>query len=109
MNWKRVLVLTLSAVVASVSFAVAQADVQQTMTRAKKLYRDRNFRGALEELNKAVQQEPERADALYLAGYSHLMLKQYSESVETFSRAFHADPKLDPRTIYRSKPGEPMD
>jgi len=107
MNWKRLSILLLSAVLAAVSLAVAQESADATMDRAKRLYRNGNYRGALEELGKARELEPGSAEALYLTGYSHLMLKEYSESIEAFRRAFEADPSFDPRTIYKKK--EPTD
>jgi tetratricopeptide (TPR) repeat protein len=109
MTWKRLLVLSLSAVLAAQCLAFAQDDVEATMERAKRLYRSGNYRGAIDELSKALDADPSRADAHYLVGYSHLMLREYPESVEAFSRAFAADPNFDPRTIYQRRPAEPMD
>ena len=53
------------------------------------------------EFDQVLEVEPNRADVLYLKGYCQYMLKEFSESVETFGKAFEADPLLDPRTIYR--------
>lgn len=107
MNWKRLLFLALSAFLAAQTFSFAQDDSEAAMERAKRLYRSANYRGALEELSSALAARPDRADALYLTGYSHLMLRQYSESVEAFRRAFQADPSFDPRTIYQRRRPEP--
>jgi tetratricopeptide (TPR) repeat protein len=102
--------LTFSAILAIACLAPAveaQEDAQASMEQAKKLYRNRDYRGAIAELTKTVELDPTRADALYLLGYSHVMLRQYSEAVEAFSRAFKADPTFDPRTIYQRRPEEP--
>jgi tetratricopeptide (TPR) repeat protein len=102
MKWTRVLALTFSAVLATLSFAAAQDDAQASMDEAKRRYRSRDYRAAITELTKTVELDPTRADALYLLGYSHLMLREYSEAVEAFGRAFQADPAFDPRTIYQA-------
>lgn len=107
MKWTRRLAFALSAVLAVACLAAAQSDADASMERAKKLYRARDYRGAITELQKTLELEPGRADALYLEGYAQLMLRQYSAAVETFSRAFEADPKFDPRTIYQKKPEKP--
>ena len=110
MNWTRVVALTFSAILALACLApsiAAQEDAQASMDQAKRHYRNKDYRGAVSELTKTVELDPTRADALYLLGYSHLMLRQYSEAVDDFSRAFKADPTLDPRTIYQKRAQEP--
>jgi tetratricopeptide (TPR) repeat protein len=102
MKWTRVLSLTLSAILAVVTLAAAQDDAQASMDAAKRHYRSRDYRAAITELAKTVELDPTRADALYLLGYSHLMLREYSEAVDAFGRAFQADPAFDPRTIYQA-------
>lgn len=106
MKWTRVLALTFSAILAVVSLAAAQ-DAQGSMDTAKRHYRSRDYRAAITELTRTVELDPTRADALYLLGYSHLMLREYSEAVEAFGRAFQADPTFDPRTIYQAKTEPP--
>ncbi len=108
---KRILVATLCAavLVAPSAFAQENPEVEQ----AKRLYRNGNYRGTVEALASLVDMDPTRADALYLVGYSHLMLREYAQSVEAFSQAFQADPTFDPRTIYHPErrdepPAEPM-
>jgi Flp pilus assembly protein TadD len=106
----RVLALTLSAILTIACLApalFAQEDAQASMEQAKRHYRNRDFRAAATELAKTVELDPTRADALYLLGYSHLMLREYPEAVEAFSRAFKADPSLDPRTIFQRRAQEP--
>jgi tetratricopeptide (TPR) repeat protein len=110
MKWTRVLALTLSAILAIACLAPAQEvqeDAQASMEQAKRHYRNRDYRAAASELTRTVELDPTRADALYLLGYSHLMLRQYPESVEAFGRAFAADPTFDPRTIYQTRAEEP--
>lgn len=110
MKWTRVLALTVSALLAIACLAPsieAQGDPQASMDQAKRQYRNRDYRAAIEELTRILELDPARADALYLLGYSHLMLRQYSESVEAFGRAFAADPTFDPRTIYQARAKEP--
>jgi Flp pilus assembly protein TadD len=110
MKWTRVLPLTLSAILAIACLAPrieAQEDAQASMDQAKRLYRNRDYRGAVTELTRTVELDPTRADALYLLGYSHVMLREYSEAVEAFGQAFAADPEFDPRTIYHPQPQEP--
>lgn len=96
--------LALGGLLVLCSFAVAQVEVEQMMDEAKRQYRNGNYQAALVELQSVTDEAPDRADAFYLMGYSHLMLRQYSESVEAFARAFQLDPTLDPRTIYQPTP-----
>lgn len=112
MKCTRYLVFALSALFLVSCLAGAQSESDASMERAKKLYRSRDYRGAISELQKTLELEPGRADALYLEGYAQQILRQYAEAVETFSRAFAADPSFDPRTIYQKKreePAEPTD
>jgi tetratricopeptide (TPR) repeat protein len=114
MNRTRILALSFAAILAVIpaigGLASAQepGDAQASMEQAKRLYRNRDYRAAATELARTVELDPTRADALYLLGYSHLMLREYPEAVEAFSRAFQADPTFDPRTIYQKRAEEPM-
>lgn len=109
MKWTRVVVPTLSAILASVCLAAAQEDAQASMERAKRHYLNRDYRAAIEELTRTVELDPTRADALYLLGYSYNMLRRYPESVEAFGRAFAVDPTFDPRTIFQKRAQEPTE
>jgi tetratricopeptide (TPR) repeat protein len=112
MKWTRLAALALSALLFASAIALAQSDADASMERAKKLYRTRDYRGAVSELQKTLELDPGRAEALYLEGYAQLMLRQYTEAVDTFSHAFEADPTFDPRTIYQKKmekPAQPTD
>ena len=73
---KRILIATLCAavLVAPSAFAQENAEVEQ----AKRLYRNDNYRGTIEALASLVDMDPIRADALYLVGYCHLMLREYA-------------------------------
>jgi tetratricopeptide (TPR) repeat protein len=82
------------------------AVVGETFDRALRQYRNRGFRQALEELNKVVAVKPDRADAHYLIGYSHLMLREYEQSLDAFRRCFDEMPGFDPRTIYQRPKSE---
>lgn len=111
MKRTRVLALTLAAVLAIACIAPwveAQEDAQASMELAKRHYRNRDYRAAATELMRTVELDPTRADALYLLGYSHVMLREYPEAVEAFGRAFAADPQFDPRTIYQAPAQEPQ-
>lgn len=112
MKRTRVLALTLSAILAIVCLAPwmeAQEDAQASMEQAKRHYRNRDYRAAITELTRTIELDPTRADALYLLGYSHVMLREYAEAVEAFGRAFAADPTFDPRTIYQKPAEEPKE
>jgi tetratricopeptide (TPR) repeat protein len=116
MKWTRAFALTISAILAIGCFATAteaqeaQGDAQASMELAKRYYRNRDYRAAITELTRTVELDPTRADALYLLGYSHNMLRQYREAVDAFGRAFQVDPEFDPRTIYQAPapPPEPL-
>lgn len=82
------------------------ASAQGAFERGTELYRKRQYQAALQELSKVTEAESNRAEAHYLKGYCHYVLKQYQEAVDSFGKAFAADPKLDPRTIFR-KPARP--
>ena len=78
----------------------------QVMEEAKRQYRSGNFRAAVDTLNRVTVEAPDRADAFYLLGYAHLMLREFPESLDAFSRAFALDPTLDPRSIYQRRAPE---
>lgn len=101
-----VISLALCAVVFASPFAFAQGDVDAAMDEAKRQYRSGNYQAAISELTRVTDDAPDRADAFYLVGYSHLMLRQYPESVDAFARAFQLDPTLDPRVIYQRRSAE---
>ncbi len=76
------------------------SDKAQSLEPVKKLYLDGDYRGVLAHLtDRPVLSH--RADTLYLKGYSHLMLQEYSKAVEAFGQTFTSDPRFDPRTIYQ--------
>ena len=101
-----VISLALCAVFLASSNVRAQGDVEAAMDEAKRQYRSGNYQAAIFELTRVTDVAPDRADAFYLVGYSHLMLRQYSESVDAFARAFQLDPTLDPRSIYQRRSTE---
>ena len=102
-------VCTLVLLVLAASPSFAQTSAEESLRQGKRLYGNGSFRPALEELTKAVEAIPdagagtERAEALYLMGYCHVMLREYAEALEVFRRAFQADPMLDPRNIYHPR------
>ena len=77
------------------------ADSDAAYQRSLRLYRDRNFSQALQELSIVAEAEPARADVLYLMGYCHYLLKHFEDSLDAFRRTFEVDPEFDPRGIYR--------
>ena len=95
--------LALCAAVLACPLAFAQDDVQQAMDEGKRQYRNGNYEGAVAELTIVIDEAPDRADAFYLLGYAHLMLREYLDSVDAFGRAFELDPNLDPRTIFQRR------
>ncbi len=101
-----VISLALCAVLFACPFAFAQEGVEETMDEAKRQYRNGNYQAAISELTRVTDEAPDRADAFYLIGYAHLMLRQYPESVDAFARAFQLDPTLDPRSIYQRRSTE---
>ena len=98
--------LALFAVLLACPFAFAQEGVEQTMDEAKKQYRDGNYQAAIGELTRVIDEAPDRADAFYLIGYAHFMLRQYPESLDAFARAFQLEPTLDPRSIFQRRSTE---
>ena len=98
------LVLVLVAVLLALPLAFAQQSVDAAMEEAKRQYRSGNYQAATSELERVTDDAPDRADAFYLLGYAHLMLRQYPESLNAFARAFQLDPALDPRSIYQRRP-----
>lgn len=87
------------------AFAVsvqAQSGPDPEMEDAKRAYRNGDFQNAVVELREVLA-AGDRADALYLLGYAHLMNRQFSESVEAFSRCFAIEPRFDPRSIYQAR------
>ena len=98
--------LGLIAVLLVCPLAFAQEGVEETLDEAKREYRSGNYQAAIGQLTRVTDEAPDRGDAFYLMGYSHLMLRQFPESLEAFARAFQLEPTLDPRTIYRPRPPE---
>lgn len=98
--------LAVCALLAACSIASAQVETAEVdmMSEAKRQYRNGNYQAAIGELTRVTDEAPDRADAFYLMGYAHLMLREYPESVEAFARAFQLDPTLDPRSIYQRRP-----
>lgn len=96
----------LLAVLLFCPLAFSQEGVEEAMEEAKRQYRNGNYQAAIAELTRVTDEAPDRADAFYLIGYSHLMLREYPESVDAFARAFELDPMLDPRSIYQPRPTE---
>ena len=47
------------------------------MDEGKRQYRNGNYQAAIGELTRVIDEAPDRADAFYLIGYAHLMLRQY--------------------------------
>jgi tetratricopeptide (TPR) repeat protein len=101
------LLLATFALLAACSLASAQTDADP-MNEAKRQYRNGNYQAAIGELTRVTDEAPDRADAFYLIGYAHLMLREYPQSVDAFARAFELDPTLDPRSIYQPRRAEPM-
>lgn len=101
---------TFALLMASVTASVAQTSADESLEQGKRLYGNGSYRPAMEELTKAVEASPEagvdNAEALYLIGYCHVMLREYSEAVDVFRRAFQSDPTLDPRNIYQRRATE---
>jgi tetratricopeptide (TPR) repeat protein len=85
---------------APVQEAPSVSAAAESFQRALRYYRTRDFNRALGELRQVAEVEPNRADVLYLMGYSHYILKQFDDSLEAFRRTFEEDPEFDPRTIY---------
>jgi len=101
-----VLSLALCVVLLACPFAFTQEGVDAAMDEAKRQYRNANYQAAIGELTRVTDDAPDRADAFYLIGYSHLMLRQYPESIDAFARAFQVEPTLDPRSIYQRRSTE---
>lgn len=98
--------LALLAAILVCPLVLAQEGVDSAMDEAKRQYRSGNYQAAITELTRVTDEAPDRADAFYLIGYAHLMLREYPESVDAFARAFQLDPTLDPRSIYHPQPRE---
>jgi tetratricopeptide (TPR) repeat protein len=81
--------------------AAPTAESAAAYERSLRLYRNRNFTGALQELSIVAAAEPNRADVLYLMGYCHYVLKHFEDSLNAFRRTFEVDPNFDPRGIYK--------
>jgi tetratricopeptide (TPR) repeat protein len=97
----------LSLLLASFAWGQEPAGDAGAFDRGRDLYKRRQFQAALQEFSKVTEAQPNRAEAHYLKGYCHYMLKQYGEAVDAFGKAFTADPKLDPRTIFARAPAPP--
>lgn len=104
MKLGRIASVTLFSLLLIGSVAYAQESVDDMMQQAKNQYRHRRYQAALDQLMRVTEEAPDRADAFYLIGYCHLMLRQYPESVKAFARAFELDPDFDPRTIFQAPP-----
>ena len=103
MKLVRLVSLAIGSLLLVSTFAFAQEGGSEAMDEAKRQYRNGNYQAAIDELTYVTDEAPDRADAFYLLGYSHLMLRQYPDSIEAFARAFQLDPELDPRTIYQQR------
>ena len=61
--------------------------------QGKELYEESSYEDAIEQFEKALEKDPNHADALYYLGYSHYNLENYSKAVEFFNKLEKADPK----------------
>lgn len=109
MNWTRILLVTLCAASSTLraNYAATQETPNAAMEQGKRQYRNGDFRSAIGSLTQVVDADPSRADALYLIGYGHVMLRELADAADAFARAFAEDPNFDPRTIYQQRPEPP--
>jgi len=61
-----------------------------------KLYQKRRYAGAVEELEKAIEINPDYKEAYYLLGYAYYKEGKIDLSREAFNQAYELDPKYSP-------------
>jgi tetratricopeptide (TPR) repeat protein len=68
-----------------------------------KLYRQGRYAQAIAAFDAVPADSPDYAAACYFAGYAHYVMKHYQQAVDSFGKAFKANPALDPRPYFHSR------
>ncbi|RJX29393.1 MAG: response regulator [Desulfarculus sp.] len=71
-------------------------DYQAHLELAKRAVGERNFKGALENAQRAVSLDPYRAEGFNLIGALHEVLHQREEAIKNYRMAYEADPTYVP-------------
>jgi TolA-binding protein len=68
---------------------------------AMRLYRQKRYADAVAAFDQIGPGDPDKAAALYFAGYAHYVMKHHQEAVASFEKAFQTNPSFDPRPYFR--------
>lgn len=97
----KLLVLT-CVLTASFCFAQAQTQIQtqtspsqeQTYEHAKKLFEEGKYEEAIDQLDQAIEQDPNAKKAYVLRGASYDSIGQYDQAIADYTRAIEIDPEF---------------
>jgi len=64
--------------------------------KAVQLYQKRNYSKAIDELEKAIEINPDQKEAYYLLGYAYYKEGKMNLSRDAFNQAYKLDPKYTP-------------
>ena len=85
---------------ASVCFAQAQTQPQtaplqeQTYEKAKKFFEEGKYEEAIDQLDQAIEQDPNSKNAYVLRGTSYDSIGQYDQAMADYTRAIEIDPEF---------------
>ncbi len=75
------------------SSPAAEPGTEEIYGKAVKAVEAKEFRAAVEHLNKVIEDKPKHPDALNYLGYSHRKLGDYSKAVSYYKRALALEPE----------------
>ncbi len=75
------------------SFAATAQTAQDYFRDGLKKHKEKDYKGAIKEYNKAIKMIPNYRDAFYNRGTSQMELKNYEEASTDFTKVIEIDPK----------------
>ncbi|MBI5379502.1 MAG: tetratricopeptide repeat protein [Nitrospirae bacterium] len=72
------------------------AEADRAFRKGKGYCYAKKYRPAVKHLTKAVETDPQRADAYYFLGYTYYKQKKHALAREAFAKAYALDPDYSP-------------
>ncbi len=74
----------------------SSAEADRAFQKGKGYCYAKKYRPAVKHLTKAVETDPQRADAYYYLGYTYYKQKKHALAREAFAKAYALDPDYSP-------------
>ena len=75
-------------------YATAADLYKAPLEKGSALYKNKQYKAALEQFNQAVTEQPNNANAFYNQGNTYAQLQQYDKAIEAYSNALSINPDL---------------